>query len=215
MKFPGMGARISHHYRFSLHAIFSSFPMASRAIILEEDLLAAPDFFSYFNQTSWLLDVDPSLFCISAWNDLGALHISHHPHRLYRVETHAGYGWMLTRQFFDEIYPVWKSSTEEHDWDVWLRDAKIRGGRECIIPDVSRTFHNSASGAHIKTLLAQAHFVGHAVTSQADIVLHRVDRMIQEKYEEDLYGILESDNIYYLNTTLHPCSRNFLPRNFT
>ena len=31
---------------------------------------------SYFSSTAWLLDADPSLYCVSAWNDLGALHTS-------------------------------------------------------------------------------------------------------------------------------------------
>nr|XP_053632331.1 uncharacterized protein LOC128688513 [Cherax quadricarinatus] len=112
--FVTSGARISLHYRYALHAVFSTFPAASKAIILEEDILAAPDFFSYFNQTSWLLDTDPSIFCISAWNDLGSLHIARHISRLYRVETHAGYGWMLTRKLFNEIYPLWQHPNKVH-----------------------------------------------------------------------------------------------------
>ncbi|XP_070000408.1 protein O-linked-mannose beta-1,2-N-acetylglucosaminyltransferase 1, partial [Penaeus vannamei] len=102
--FPGAGARISAHFRFALHTLFEEFPRANKAIIVEEDLLLAPDFFSYFNQTAWLLDADPTLFCVSAWNDLGALHTARHPDRLYRVETHAGYGWMITRRMLEEIY---------------------------------------------------------------------------------------------------------------
>lgn len=31
----------------------------------------APDFFSYFDNTAPLLWKDPTLFCISAWNDNG------------------------------------------------------------------------------------------------------------------------------------------------
>ncbi|XP_066965702.1 protein O-linked-mannose beta-1,2-N-acetylglucosaminyltransferase 1-like [Macrobrachium rosenbergii] len=213
--FPGLGARISKHYKFSLNAIFSTFPRAQKAIVLEEDVLAAPDFFSYFNQTAWLLDADASIYCISAWNDLGALHIANHPSKLYRVETHAGYGWMLTRQFFQEVYPIWKSMKEEHDWDMWFRSTEIRAGRECVVPDVSRTFHYSSSGAHIQNILTQAHFAGHAVTSSSDIRLHNVDRMVQEKYEEELYALLESEDIYFLNTTLHPCMKAFIPKNFT
>ncbi|XP_042860084.1 protein O-linked-mannose beta-1,2-N-acetylglucosaminyltransferase 1-like [Penaeus japonicus] len=213
--FPGAGARISAHFRFALHTLFTTFPRASKAIILEEDLLVAPDFFSYFNQTAWLLDADPSLFCVSAWNDLGALHIARYPDRLYRVETHAGYGWMLTRSLLEEIYPQWKSPDKEHDWDVWLRSAEIRAGRECVVPDVSRTFHNGVVGAHINGVLTQSQFAGHAVTAEADVRLNDVDKMTMLEYEKYLYGILESDNIYYLNTTRHPCSKAYVPRNFT
>ena len=36
-----------------------------------DDLDIAPDFFSYFSATKWLLDNDPSIWCVSAWNDNG------------------------------------------------------------------------------------------------------------------------------------------------
>lgn len=41
------------------------------AILLEDDLEVAPDFFSYFAATLPLLERDPSLYCVSAWNDNG------------------------------------------------------------------------------------------------------------------------------------------------
>ncbi|KAG7159970.1 O-linked-mannose beta-1-2-N-acetylglucosaminyltransferase 1-like 25 [Homarus americanus] len=213
--FISRSARISHHYRFSLHALFNSFPNASKAIVLEEDLLVSPDFFSYFNQTSWLLEADPSIFCISAWNDLGALHTATHPSRLYRVETHAGYGWMLTRELFDFIYPIWPSPYKNHDWDIWLRSPNLRAGRECVVPDVSRTFHNGMMGTHIKGVMTHSHFTAHPVTAVPAIPLHNVHRMKLDEYEEDLYHTLEGDTVYFLNSTHHPCTESYIPRNFT
>jgi alpha-1,3-mannosyl-glycoprotein beta-1,2-N-acetylglucosaminyltransferase len=38
---------------------------------ITEDMDVAPDFFSYFSSTVDLLEADPSLLCISAWNDNG------------------------------------------------------------------------------------------------------------------------------------------------
>ena len=37
--------------------------------VLEEDLDVSQDFFSFFSQTVRLLEEDPSIYCISAWND--------------------------------------------------------------------------------------------------------------------------------------------------
>ena len=62
-------ARISQHYKASLGATFQLFPRAQYAIVLEEDLDVSPDFFSFFSQTVRLLEEDPSLYCVSAWND--------------------------------------------------------------------------------------------------------------------------------------------------
>ncbi len=69
-------ARITQHYRASLTATFNIFPSAKYAIVLEEDLDVSPDFFSYFSQTLPLLESDPTLYCVSAWNDQGINYIT-------------------------------------------------------------------------------------------------------------------------------------------
>ena len=38
---------------------------------MQDDMTLAPDFFSYFDAALPLLDADPSLWCISSWNDHG------------------------------------------------------------------------------------------------------------------------------------------------
>ena len=35
------------------------------------------------------------------------------------------------------------------DWDMWMRLPDIRQGRECVVPDVSRTYHFGSSGLNI------------------------------------------------------------------
>lgn len=63
---------------------------------------------SYFSQTVRLLDEDPSLYCISAWNDQGYEHTSDDPSRLYRIETMPGLGWILKRSIYkEELEPNW------------------------------------------------------------------------------------------------------------
>ncbi len=58
----------------------SSLAGAGYAIITEEDLEVSPDFFLYFAHTIPALELDPTLFCVSAWNDQvllfwGAMHL--------------------------------------------------------------------------------------------------------------------------------------------
>lgn len=45
--------------------------MNSCSILITDDLLVSPDFFSYFSALRFLLDADPSVWCVSAWNDNG------------------------------------------------------------------------------------------------------------------------------------------------
>ena len=55
-------------------------------IIVEDDLEIAPDFFEYFTATLPLLRSDPSLWCVSAWNDNGKAGLINQtaPELLYR-----------------------------------------------------------------------------------------------------------------------------------
>ena len=67
-------------------------------------------FYSYFSQTLRLLEEDPSVYCISAWNDQGYEHTSTDPSLLYRVETMPGLGWILKRTLYKELEPKWPTA---------------------------------------------------------------------------------------------------------
>lgn len=181
-------ARISQHYKISLSAIFSMFPRASLAIVLEEDLDVSPDLFSYFSQTAWLLEADPSLYCISAWNDLGYQATSGDPTLLYRVETMPGLGWMLTRDLFEsELEPAWPGPDKAWDWDMWMRLAEIRRGRECVVPDVSRTFHFGTSGLNMNAYFHDAYFSKHSLNTDPRTELVGPESLVLADYEQLLH----------------------------
>lgn len=157
------GARISHHYKSSLTRTFELFPNAEFAIIFEEDLDIAQDTLLYFNQTMDLLRKDETLYCVSAWNDQGYQHTVKDPKLLYRIETMPGLGWMLKRDLYKrELEPMWPSTERAHDWDMWIRMDAIRKGRECIIPDISRTYHFGSTGTNINAYFQNLYFSKHA-----------------------------------------------------
>ena len=109
-------ARISQHYKSSLSSTFQIFPTAKYAIVLEEDLDVSPDFFSYFSQLVSVLETDPSLYCVSAWNDQGYEHTTTDPSAVYRVETMPGLGWMLKRSLYtQELEPRWPTPDKVRD----------------------------------------------------------------------------------------------------
>ncbi|KAL1456427.1 hypothetical protein WDU94_001158 [Cyamophila willieti] len=62
--------KIARHYKWVLNKVFTEFKF-NTAIIIEDDLEIAPDLFEYFLGTYPLLIRDPTLWCISAWNDNG------------------------------------------------------------------------------------------------------------------------------------------------
>ena len=122
----------------------SSLPLPERVIILEEDIEVAPDFFSFMHATAPLLDSDPTLLAVSAFNDNGKEGIVGDVGRLVVSDFFPGLGWMMPRRIWNEIGPKWPDAY----WDDWLREPEQRQGRQTIRPEVSRTFHfGSEKGA--------------------------------------------------------------------
>lgn len=146
-KFRGSGHyengyfRLAAHYKFALDEVFSR-PEIKRVIILEEDLLIAPDFFEYFAATKHLLDSDTSLLAVSAWNDNGMKQTIRDNKQLYRSDFFPGLGWMMPRRVWEDLGPKWPRAY----WDDWLREPKQRQGRQFIRPEFCRTFHIGQKG---------------------------------------------------------------------
>jgi len=128
---------IARHYKWALDTVFAE-PSRETVIIVEDDLDIAPDFYSYFAATEPLLRSDPSLWCVSAWNDngkAGLVDTEGGAQTIYRSDFFPGLGWMLTRALWQELSPKWPRSY----WDDWMRAPQQRAGRACLRPEVSRT----------------------------------------------------------------------------
>ncbi|CAL2037049.1 unnamed protein product [Caenorhabditis brenneri] len=127
---------ISRHYKLALNYVFETKKVSS-VIITEDDLDIASDFFSFFSNTRYLLEKDPTLWCVSAWNDNGKPeHIDlNATNTLYRSDFVSGLGWMMTNNTWKELEPKWPLAY----WDDWMREPEQRKDRQCIRPEISRT----------------------------------------------------------------------------
>lgn len=134
-KFKGY-FKIARHYGWALNQTFFNFNFDS-VIIVEDDLDISPDFFEYFSGLHPLLKKDPTLWCISAWNDNGksGLVNDKKPELLYRTDFFPGLGWMMTKDLWLELCNKWPKSY----WDDWIRQPQQRKDRACIRPEISRT----------------------------------------------------------------------------
>jgi len=203
-------SRISQHYKSSLSSTFQIFPHAKYAIVLEEDLDVSPDFFGYFSQTVRLLDEDPSLYCISAWNDQGYEHTSADPSKIYRVETMPGLGWILKKSLYkEELEARWPTPDKTWDWDMWMRLAEVRRGRECVIPDVSRTYHFGSSGLNMNSYFHDIYFNKHSFNTVRDVEILNVDSIKKDAYEKLLESEISQANV--LNHDQSPCDETYFP----
>ena len=62
------------------------------------------------------------------------------------------------------------------DWDMWMRLDEIRKGRECIVPDVSRSYHFGSSGLNMNSYFQDVYFKKHAFNTDNDVELKDIDR---------------------------------------
>ncbi|XP_067229475.1 protein O-linked-mannose beta-1,2-N-acetylglucosaminyltransferase 1 [Chanodichthys erythropterus] len=203
-------ARVSQHYKASLTATFNLHPDADFAIVLEEDLDISIDFFSFLSQTIHLLLEDDSLYCISAWNDQGYEHTAEDPSLLYRVESMPGLGWVLKKSLYkDELEPKWPTPEKLWDWDMWMRMPEQRKGRECVIPDVSRSYHFGIIGLNMNGYFHEVYFKKHKFNTIPNVPMKNVDGLKKDAYEIEIQNLLREAEV--LDHSKNPCEDSFIP----
>ncbi|CAK9001972.1 unnamed protein product [Durusdinium trenchii] len=148
IKWFGMNTgKIAHHYWVAFERAFMDKKFEA-AVFVEEDLVFSPDFLALFRSTAGLLEQDPSLWCISGWNDFGFKGTASDPCRLLRTTYFPGLGFLLTRKAWLQIREEWPIAPTM-GWDYWMRVAFRTFDKECIIPEVSRTHHAAAKGSSV------------------------------------------------------------------
>lgn len=80
---------------------------------------------------------------------------------------------------------MWPRPDVFWDWDMWMRDNEMRKNRECIIPDVSRTYHFGATGLNMNPFMQHHYFTKHALNDKRNVKLN-VDIMYKDSYEKEL-----------------------------
>ncbi|KAK4315861.1 hypothetical protein Pmani_012943 [Petrolisthes manimaculis] len=179
----GQGSpRISRHLRFALFTALKLLTV-DKIIVLEEDLILAPDFMEYMRQTSVLLDRDPSLYAVSAYCHFAYVHSARDTTRLNRVHSFPSYGWMVKRNFLEETLPMWPPVFVAVDWDYWMDSELVRLEREVVIPEMPRTDHHGTTGVHTVDPKNTAGFSNKALSNGTHT---RLDLAIvmKESYEE-------------------------------
>jgi hypothetical protein len=136
---------VAQHYKWALDRLFVD-ENHSHVIIVEDDMELAVDFLNLFIKTAFLLDVDPTLLCVSSWNDNSRHGLGTNSALLLRTSYFPGLGWMLRRStYLDELQAGWPLMSH---WDNWLR-ANIE--KDCISPSLprNRNFGNVGSSMNV------------------------------------------------------------------
>ncbi|CAH1789143.1 unnamed protein product [Owenia fusiformis] len=197
-KFQGY-YKIARHYKWAISQVFHKFNY-NAVIIVEDDLDISPDFFEYFSATYPLLHSDPSLWCVSAWNDNGKSGmVSNEPELLYRTDFFPGLGWMLEKSTWLELEPKWPKTF----WDDWMRHPDQRKDRSCIRPEISRTTTFGKIGVskgqffekHLKFIQLNQQFVPFTTMDISYLLKEKYDEIFVKKvYESPLLTVQQIRN---------------------
>jgi hypothetical protein len=136
---------IASHYKFALDSVFNM--GLSHVIVLEDDLLVSPDFLRMFEALAPILDRDPSVLCISSFNDNGFGHLHLPPNLFLRTRYFPGLGWMIRSDVWIELSPKFPLEA----WDHWMRIDSQHKGRDCIIPYLSRNRNIGEEGSTVES----------------------------------------------------------------
>ena len=163
----------------------------------------SPDFLTLFEATAYLLDDDPTIWCVSSWNDNGFAPIAKDNTRLFRTNYFPGLGWMLKRELFLSLEATWpnenwcanvvcvgardgrRRASAAHDCrDHWMRVSSQHQGRDCVVPEVSRNHNIGERGANVnprdfKKFLANVRF-----NEERNVQFGNLDYLLGENYEQ-------------------------------
>jgi hypothetical protein len=146
--------RISAHYKFALSTIFAMYSSSEFVLVVEDDMIFSSDLLEFFVQLAPMYRTDPSLHCISSFNDNGFKGLVRDPGRLHRTDFFIGLGWIVYRNLFNEWLPKWPLA----HWDHFLRDPHVRQGRHCVYPEISRNYNIGEVGTHSDSRLYNKYF---------------------------------------------------------
>ncbi|XP_068220209.1 protein O-linked-mannose beta-1,2-N-acetylglucosaminyltransferase 1-like [Palaemon carinicauda] len=200
-------ARTNANVRFALHSVFLNYPEADKAIVLEDDLILSPDILRFFHQTSWVLNNDPTVFCVNAFNSNSLPNTASDTKKLLRSESFPMYGWMVRREYAFQVVTHWIPG-EEGDWDWFLMGASSQRGRDVVSPEVSRTFHAGSAGAHVDGFEQHLYYNRMLTTTDPNIRLINITGVIYKNYYQEMKDDIARSEML----TPDPTQEDFLPR---
>lgn len=140
---PGT-AYLAQHYKWVFDRLFFE-QKHSHVIVIEDDMVIAPDFFALMRDGASLMAADPTVWCVSSWHDNGRNGLVYDPYRLFRTNYFPGLGWMLAE-------PVWRELSPDFpldQWDYWMRLDTTYKNRSCISPEIARNHNIGQEGTNM------------------------------------------------------------------
>lgn len=174
--------------QLALSKTVESFPEANYMIFIDEELALSPDFLFYMAQALPLLDRDPTLYSISAWNENGYVGTSSNPEAAYRVEGFPGLAFMISKAtYIRQMKGSFEECCSRRSWDGWILQAP--DVVEMVVPDVSRVVRRPYEGLGDQIRLFEHMFNRERITSMSgnqyltnpmSLIMHNYEKEVEE-----------------------------------
>ncbi|KAL8595251.1 hypothetical protein ACOMHN_043403 [Nucella lapillus] len=182
------------------------FPKAEHFIVVEEELLLAPDFLSFLAQCFSTLNSDPTLLAVSAWNYNGFERTSGNRQVVYRVEEFPGLGFLAKKKAMNTLIA---SLPHKRAWHGWKYEGE--GHFEILVPDMSRVFRQPFKAVGQEMELVTELFLHPRTTSlEQAAALQNLGELMERQYEEYLHGLI-ADSIPLTLDDLKQCVHSLEP----
>nr|XP_053648232.1 protein O-linked-mannose beta-1,2-N-acetylglucosaminyltransferase 1-like [Cherax quadricarinatus] len=210
---PGENTRTNTNIAFALQTVLDRWPHVDKVILLEDDLILAPDLLRYFHQAAPALTMDPTLYLVNAFGQNSYPNTAKESSVVLRAEMYPQYGWMTCRRWVQYVLTLWVPPGRGVDWDWWLFTEGVRGGLSAVVPEVSRTAHAGSAGAHVTGWEQYLFFSGRLVNRDPDATLRGVYRLVSQNYSKWMENEIREATKIHLRD--HPCHTHILPTNMT
>ncbi|KAK7007721.1 hypothetical protein SK128_027319 [Halocaridina rubra] len=156
-----------------------------------------------------MLSRDSSLFLVNAFGQNSYPSTASDPSTVLRADMYPQYGWMTCRRWVEYVLPQWVPEGSGLDWDWWLFLEGVRAGFQALVPEVSRTGHAGAAGAHVTGWEQHSYFNSRIMTQDPRVVLHNLERLVFQSYS--VWFEEEIRTAKKLRLLDHPCHSHIIP----
>ena len=117
------------------------------------------------------------------------------------------FGRILKRDIFeDELESKWPKPGDflsNADWDVWLRLDDNLKGRDCIVPEISRTYHFGAKGVNMNEFFHERFFAKKPLNKVSGIKFN-IERLQKLSYDKEIHELIRyTDMIIMINLSVN------------
>ena len=131
----------------------------------------------------------PLEFALTRWEEgiaaqlifIKIFHSSHWRVYLFRI--------LKKKLFKEELEPQWPGPDRFWDWDWWMRWPEIRRDRECVIPDLSRTYHFGTRGVSVAPYFQDLYFFNRTLNTEANVRFD-VHNVTKDNYENVIENLI-------------------------